>query len=273
MTGGDRFVPLRSDPPPGQIPTWWLRLLLLGLLLGALGTTLWTEYHGQGGDILSSLPVLLLHVGGGACLVLWSWAAMNNIEALVPATRYQKPARGWLAATLWLSAVAAPFGVLAVHDRVRDRLGEPNDSTPVLILLAAVFVAFIMVWLPFGYCGRKGARLGAPRSIMVGWFFAPLIAAVGSLGIYALGLRDQLVEDGLTAYERFVGVGVVYGLPMFVFALSTWRAITVIDEVLDLRWRQWKNEWEQTLKDFSDQPAPGPEDSPPVQRLYRRSIG
>jgi len=35
-----------------------------------------------------------------------------------------------------------------------------------------------------------------------------------------------------------------------VFAWSTWRAIAVFDEVIDLRWRRWKSDWEQTLADW-----------------------
>jgi hypothetical protein len=44
--------------------------------------------------------------------------------------------------------------------------------------------------------------------------------------------------------------------------LSTWRATTVFDEVVELRWIRWRTEWEQTLAAFAAQPAPGPEASP-----------
>ena len=49
---------------------------------------------------------------------------------------------------------------------------------------------------------------------------------------------------------------------MLLFTLSTWRAVTVFDEVLELRWQRWKTEWEQTLAAMARQPEPGPEDSP-----------
>ena len=63
----------------------------------------------------------------------------------------------------------------------------------------------------------------------------------------------------MTAAERSIQTAVVYGIPAFVFALSTWRATTVFDEVIDLRWRRWRTEWETTLLELASQPAPGPE--------------
>ena len=54
---------------------------------------------------------------------------------------------------------------------------------------------------------------------------------------------------------------------MLMFALATRRAITVFDEVIDLRWRRWKIEWENTLEDFVCQPAPGPEGTPDTRFL------
>ena len=63
----------------------------------------------------------------------------------------------------------------------------------------------------------------------------------------------------MTDLERTVQMAVIYGVPAFVFALSTWRATTVFDEVIDLRWRRWRTEWEMTLLELASQPAPGPE--------------
>jgi hypothetical protein len=41
----------------------------------------------------------------------------------------------------------------------------------------------------------------------------------------------------------------------------------VFDEVIELRWMRWRTEWEQTLVAFASQPPPGPEASPPIDRL------
>jgi hypothetical protein len=38
----------------------------------------------------------------------------------------------------------------------------------------------------------------------------------------------------------------------------------VFDEVIELRWIRWRNEWEQTLVAFAAQPPPGPEASPVI---------
>ena len=59
--------------------------------------------------------------------------------------------------------------------------------------------------------------------------------------------------------DSVIGVGGIYGLAAGVFALSTWRAVTVFDEVIDLRWQRWKTEWEQTMVDLAAEPAPPPE--------------
>ena len=99
---------------------------------------------------------------------------------------------------------------------------------------------------------RQGARV-------VLWFFGSILAAAGSTAIVALGLRDMLDDSGMTSAERALQTAVVYGVPAFVFALSTWRATTVFDEVIDLRWRRWRSEWDMTLLELASQPAPGPE--------------
>ena len=96
-------------------------------------------------------------------------------------------------------------------------------------------------------------------AILVGWFWLSLVALVGALAIVSLGFDDMLGEGGLTSTERVVRLAVAYGVPMFVFTLTTWRATTVIDEVVDLRWRRWRAAWEQTLNDMAAQPPPPPE--------------
>jgi len=82
----------------------------------------------------------------------------------------------------------------------------------------------------------------------------------------ALGLHETLAEDGFTDLERTVQVGVLYAVPALMFAMSTWRATTVFDEVIELRWLRWRTEWEQTMVAFAAQPPPGPEASPLIDR-------
>jgi hypothetical protein len=210
---GAGFSPLRSDPPPSLISTWWLRTAILLMMLAALVLTVWVEYTGEADDIGSHLLVIGLHIVIAGSIVLWSGAAMHNANKLVPPSLYQRHSNPLLAAVLWLGAFAAP------------------------------------------------------RGVMLGWFFAPLMALVGGIAILALGLHDQLALDGLTVTERTIQVVVAYGLPMLMFTLTTWRAITVFDEVIDLKWRRWKVEWEQTLGDLARQPPPGPEGSPDTRLL------
>ncbi|NND75977.1 MAG: hypothetical protein HKN44_13320 [Ilumatobacter sp.] len=262
VTGHGRFSPLRSDPPPLLLTTWWLRYALFTTLFAALGSTVWTEYTGEAGDIGTSVVVIGSHVSAAVFLVAWSVLAMHNVETLVPARRYQSKSRGWLAAVLWMLAFAAPAGVALMYDRVGDRLADSEDRLAVVAFVPAVFTAFVLVWLPFRYCARHAARVGAPHRTVIAWFWVTLLALVGALAIDALGMQVLLEQDGLTAADRTIGVAVVYGLPMLVFALATARATTVFDEVVDLRWRRWKSEWEQTLRDLAAQPTPGPEASP-----------
>jgi hypothetical protein len=262
VPGADGFTPMRTDPPPRLVPTWWLRLLLLIGMLDAILLTLWTEYAGQPNDVSSSVVVIAANALVIAALLTWSFIAMRNARVLVPATRYRKTSRGWLADLLWLQAFAGPAGAGVAYRALRDRLAEPDDMGAVFIFAGVVLMAFVMVWLPFRYHARQAKRIGAPHSTMIAWFWLPLSAVVGSLLIVSTGLRDLLAEDGHTDIERMTQVGVVFGLPMLVFALATWRAVTVFDEVLDLRWRRWKHEWEQTLEDFVAQPTPGPEGAP-----------
>lgn len=256
------FEPLRADPPPSLVPTWWLRSAVLVSMLAAVGVTMLTEYHGAPGDVASSTRVWGVHVTAGALLVLWSYLAMGNAGRIVPATRYHKRSSGSLAVVLWLLAAVAPLVVVAVARGLDERLDDPDDVVAVVILVAVVLIAFLFIWMPFSYHARQASRVGAPHRAMIGWFFAPLLAAVGGLLAVSVGLGDLLADDGLQRSERLLRLGVLYGLPMVVFALSTWRAIKVFDEVVDIRWRRWHTEWEQTLASLVAQPVPGPEDSP-----------
>ncbi|MGK0274549.1 MAG: hypothetical protein ACI9N0_000926 [Ilumatobacter sp.] len=272
---GARFSPLRSDPPPSLVSTWWLRTAILLLMLGALVLTVWVEYTGEADDIASNLLVIGLHIVIAGSIVLWSFAAMHNANKLVPPSLYQRRSNPLLAAVLWLGALSAPFAAVKAFTLVDERsaasagpVAEPSTEAATMLALAAmVLVAFVVVWLPFRYHARQALRIGAPRGAMLGWFFAPLLALVGGIAILSLGLHDQLALDGLTAPERTIQVVVAYGLPMLMFTLTTWRALTVFDEVIDMKWRRWKVEWEQTLEDLVRQPAPGPEGSPDTRLL------
>lgn len=260
----DGFSPLRSEPPPRLVATWWLRVVMFVAMSGSLASVLLTEYFGDADDVRSSSLIVGFHLASAGSLVAWSYFAVHNAERLVPASRYSKSSSGTTAVALWLLAFAAPGCVLIMYRELSVRLDDPDDVQAVFIMAGIVLVAFVLVWLPFRYHARHATRIGAPHRTMFMWFFAPLVVVVGGLAILSTGLRALLAEDGLTQTERLVQVGVAYGLPMLVFVLSTVRAVTVIDEVVDLRWRQWKTEWEHTLQDFAAQPQPGPEDSPNI---------
>jgi hypothetical protein len=263
----DGFVPLRSEPPPRLVATWWLRVVMFVAMCGALASVLLTEYFGEAGDVRSSSVIVGFHLASAGALVAWSFLAIHNAERLVPASRYSKSSSGSIAVALWLLAFAAPGCVLIMYRELSGRLDDSDDVQAVFIMAAIVLAAFILVWLPFRYHARHAARVGAPHRTMYRWFFAPIFATVGGLAILAMGLRTMLAEEGMTQTERVIQVGVAYGLPMLVFVLSTIRAVTVIDEVVDLRWRRWKTEWEHTLQEFVAQPLPGPEGSPNIDDI------
>ncbi|MBG7604018.1 MAG: hypothetical protein IZT58_05175 [Actinobacteria bacterium] len=254
------FAPLRSDPPPQLYSTWWLRYSLFLTLLVAIAVVLLTEYGSASADLATQPLVVATHLLAAVLLVSWSALAMLGAGRLVPSTHYNHRASAPVVVLLWLIAFLAPFGAFRVADWARDRFSDPADDVAVvMITVAAVMICFILVWLPFRYHARQGHRIGAPSRPILEWFWAPLFAAIGGIIITAFGLHDLLLEDGLTASERTLQVAVLYGLPAFVFALSTWRATTVIDEVVDIRWRTWRSEWDQTLHEMAAQPTPGPE--------------
>lgn len=234
-------------------------LLFLAQLVG-IAVVLLTEYATGPGGLAESANVVAPYVLAAVMLVSWSALAMIDAARLVPATQYRRRSSATLAVVLWLIAFAAPVGGATVVMWARDRFEENADDVGVLALtVAAVLVCFVLVWLPFRYHTQQAHRIGAPGRVVAAWFWLPLVALVGALMINALGLKDVLGENGLTDLERTVQVGVVFGLPALVFAMATWRATTVFDEVIDLRWRRWRQEWEQTIAAMIAQPAPGPE--------------
>jgi hypothetical protein len=254
---------LRSDPPPRLFATWWLRYLLASAQLVGIAVVLLREYDTRGG--LDVPFVIIPHVMAGAMLVGWSALAMIDAARLVPATRYHPQSRAWVAVLLWLGAFMAPLTAIRVVRGISDRFADRTDDLlPIVLGAFVVLISFVLVWLPFRYHVRQAHRIGAPVRVVAAWFWLPLIAVVGVLAAMALGLYDLLADGGFTDAERTVRVAVIYGVPALVFAMSTWRATTVFDEVIELRWMRWRTDWEHTLVAFAAQPPPGPEASPVI---------
>ena len=241
-------------------------LLALSQLVG-IAVVLLREYAVPGG---MDVPfVVVPHVMAAVMLVGWSALAMLDAARLVPATRYRRRSRAWVAVVLWLGAFAAPVGALLVVDWLRERFDEGTDDlVPIAIGTVALLVCFVLLWLPFRYHVRQAHRIGAPVRVVAAWFWLPLITVIGVLLVMAFGLHDSLADGGFTDLERTVQVGVLYGVPALMFAMSTWRATTVFDEVIELRWLRWRTDWEQTLAAFTAQPPPGPEASPVIDQHH-----
>jgi hypothetical protein len=257
------FTPLRVEPPPRIFATWWLRYLLFLAQIVGIVVILLTEYAEPAR--ITELGALAPYALAAAMLVCWSALAMIDAGRLVPATNYQRRSSAIVAVGLWLLAFTAPVAAFRVVDWARDRFAEdPNDVGVAAVTTIAVLGAFLLVWLPFRYHTQQAHRIGAPGRVVAMWFWLPVGATVGVLLIQSLGLRDMLADGGWTDAERTVEVAVVLGAPLLVFALTSWRATTVFDEVIDLRWRRWKTEWEQTLAAMAAQPVPGPEVGAPT---------
>jgi hypothetical protein len=256
---------LRVDPPPRLYATWWIRYALFLAQLVGLAVVLLTEYATGPGGVATAPVVLVPAVLVGVLLVAWSGLAMFDAARLVPATRYHPPSRPWVAVVLWLVAFAAPVIAVATIEWARERFTDDSDDIGVVgATVVVVMICFLLVWLPFQYHTRQAHRIGAPGRVVAAWFWLPLLAAVGALTINALGLQDSLAGGGFTDWDRTVQVAVIFGLPALTFALSTWRATTVFDEVIEIRWCRWRTEWEQTLDAMAAQPVPGPEHAPPA---------
>lgn len=242
---------LRTDPPPVLMYTMWLRVVLALLMLGALGASLWFRYTSESNEAADAKWVVGLHAGVIGAIIVWSFVSMRNAAALVPATRYQTRSRGWVAASLWLVAIGAPIGGIVVSDAARELFDDPDHVNFVFVQMAIGFVVLSIVWLPFRYLAVQSSRIGAARSVMFAWFWLPVLAIGGGQLIMALGLRSDLEADGWTDTERLIEAGVVYGLPMLLFALTAWRATSAFDSVISVRWRRWQIGWEQSEVAFS----------------------
>jgi hypothetical protein len=265
LLGGHSFAALRSEPPPRLFATWWLRYLLALSQLVGIAVVLLREYAEPGA--MDVLFVVVPHVMAAIMLVGWSALAMLDAARLVPGTRYRRSSRAWVAVVLWIGAFVAPLAAVVIVDELRLRFGDDaDDLVPTALGVVGMLVCFVLVWLPFRYHVRQAHRIGAPVRVVAAWFWLPLFAAVGVLTVMALGLHDLLADGGFTDAERTVQVAVLYGVPALMFAMSTWRATTVFDEVIELRWLRWRTEWEQTLLALASQPPPGPEASPVISR-------
>ncbi len=254
MTG--EFVPLRTDPPPSLGSTLWTRSALVLAIAAAAGAVLVAEYRGGPGTRLATPLAIVLHGAVVVLLVVWSATAIGNVSALVPSTRYGHPASGRLAAALWIAATAALVAALVVVDRAGAEFANDEAVAPTLLTIVVVVVAMLVAWSPIGYHVRQARRIGAPQRTIAAWYWWPLGTYVTGLAIVAFAVAPRVGSDAEAEVTR---VGSVYGLAAMAFAWSTWRAVTVFDEVIDLRWNRWRTDWEQTLRDLAQQPPPGPE--------------
>jgi hypothetical protein len=256
-----RFDPsvLRSEPPPAVLPTPFLRILLLLAQLVGIAVVVMVEYREGPDGLASSSIVVPPYLLAAALLVAWSALTMVNAARLVPATSYQRASSAPLVVVLWLLAFAAPFAAVRTIDWARDRFVDDADDTIVLaVTVAAVLVAALLVWMPFRYHVVQAHRIGVPGRVVSSWFWLPVVAGVGTLLIGWLGLSETLRENGMTDVERAVQVGVIFGLPALVFAFTTWRATTVFDEVIEIRWQRWSREWDDAVAAMSGRPMPQP---------------
>jgi hypothetical protein len=247
---------LRSEPPPRLLPTAVLRvLLLIAQLVGIAVVVLAEDDLGRDSLTVSSM-VVRPYLVAAALLVLWSAFAMTNAARLVPSAPYQRAASAPLAVALWLLAFLAPVGAMRTVDWARDRFeANADDTTVVIVTVAAVLVAALLVWLPFRYHTLQARHLGVPGRVVASWFWLPVMAGVGTMLIGWLGLSEMLREGGLTDAERALQVGVIFGLPALVFALAAWRATGVFDEVIGIRWRRWSKEWDDAVAAASSRPV------------------
>ena len=109
----------------------------------------------------SSPLVVFVHLGSFGLLLAWSFTAMVNTRRLVPGTTYQSASSGLMIVGLWCLAA---IGVAASVSFARGLIEESdlNEMAPVVVLTVLVLLAFVLLWLPFRYLKRHGARAGAP---------------------------------------------------------------------------------------------------------------
>jgi hypothetical protein len=242
---------VRSEPPPALLPTTGVRLLLLLAQFVGIAVAIMTEYSREAEESAAWSAVVPVYLIVALLLVTWSAFAMTNAARLVPATAYSRASSGFVAVLLWLIAFAAPVAAARAIESAQDRfdsaLDSEGDTTILLVTVVAVLVSAVLVWLPFRYHTVQAHRIGVPGRVVSSWFWLPVVAGVGALLIGSLGMSETLRDGGLTAVERAVQVGVLFGLPALVFAFATWRATTVFDEVIELRWSKWAREWDQSL--------------------------
>jgi len=250
------FVPLRTDPPPELASTLWIRSALALSILATAIVVLLVELVGRSGRVFTETAIVIPHAAVVVLLVVWSGRAMANADAITPSTKYSAGPSGRLAGAMWVTGFVAPLFAVVVVGRIGSEFADVEAAAPTIATIAVVVVALLTAWLPFQYHRRQAVRIGAPVSIMMLWFWAPLMTFVVGLSVLAYVYRGRIAGEG---FERSIGVGGVYGLAAAVFAWSTWRAIAVFDEVIDLRWRRWKSDWEQTLADLIAQPTPPPD--------------
>ncbi len=231
----------------------------LGLAWLATLLTQWASTPG----VVSITPLLIAaHVVAGFGLVTWSATAMHNAGLVTAPSRYRKSASSSVVVVLWLLALVAVIATVLIFRELEGQLGQSDDGQAVGFMVVTVLAGFVVVWLPFRYHARQASRIGAPVRVMIAWFFVPLVVAIGALLALAADTRPTLATAGMSRSEWAIEVLLVYGLPSLVFILSTWRAVTVFDEVIELRWERWRVEWNRTLDELADLPEPGPEDSP-----------
>lgn len=258
-----RFDPLRVAPPPDLVTTRWFRYGLVVATLLAVPVVPAVERVSSPGRLTTHPVVVVFHIAIVLLLVGWTARATENADRLLPPSRYRAAPRPRVAVGLWIAAFVAPLAVAVAARWFGDDSVGSSAVAPAIVMAVVLVAAAVVVYAPFRYLASQARRIGVPPRDLTAWFWAPVLTGVGALSILGLGLGEDLATGGLSAEDRAFRVAVGYGLPALVFGLATARAVTVFDELIDLRRERWRVEWERTLAELAAQP---PVDEPPIAR-------
>jgi hypothetical protein len=188
-------------------------------------------------------------VGGvvaGACVLGWTWSAVENARRLVgPASGRKLPDPRHAVAT-WIVPFAFVGAAISIVAYLGDRVSRSADDTvspaPLAVAVLALLLAIPLTYRPLHYLSGVVRQVGGHSAKLAQWMWVPVVlAVVGVVSIVALRVGGAVSDpdgagpvDTAAQWAPLWVIGVVAIAPCVIAILLAWRAAASVEEAVVL---------------------------------------
>ena len=236
-------APASAAPAPGprSLPMRPFRVVAVGGTAGALALAGWQISRVMAGEErLGSLAraELVLASAAALCVVLWTWAVVENARRLLATGLTKDPpspsgiAAAWAPPLLFVAAAAASISFL--ERRLNEPGGGSTSTIPLALvcvaLIATLFVSYRPLFLLSAVMRRLGGGIG---DLSRGVWIPIVMVLVGAASLVALRAGGAYGDD-VDGFAPAWALGVVAIPPAITIVSLAWRASGLVEDVVSL---------------------------------------